>query len=303
MGKFFQRSGILLLGDSITQLSFSASLSGWGAHIGDVYQRRADVYNRGFSGYNTDWILRYLESDEGFNDVFSLGGDRQKNGNDGSTDGEEGHIKLMTIFFGANDASDEKLNPRQHVPLSRFQSNLRQLADLSKKNFGEKIRIIFITPPPVCHAKRLVFQKQRYKEKATGDLERTLELSGKYAKAVQDVAEELGYPCLNLWEEMQQSSGEEKKTEGEESLFSKYLNDGLHLSQEGNIFVGQKLVQVINKSYPELCITPCPITGYHGNSASKAGEAITKDASDKVGPWHDEIDEESFCARKRAKLI
>jgi hypothetical protein len=36
------RALILLLGDSITQLSFSAINAGWGAHLADQYQRRAD---------------------------------------------------------------------------------------------------------------------------------------------------------------------------------------------------------------------------------------------------------------------
>ena len=58
-----QRVKIILLGDSITQGSLSATLSGWGTYLADVYQRRADVYNRGFSGYNTDWFANYLETD------------------------------------------------------------------------------------------------------------------------------------------------------------------------------------------------------------------------------------------------
>lgn len=67
-----ERGKIILLGDSITQMSFSATLSGWGSYIADVYQRRCDVYNRGMSGYNTDWFLRYLKSEEGQNDVFGM---------------------------------------------------------------------------------------------------------------------------------------------------------------------------------------------------------------------------------------
>ena len=45
---------ILLLGDSLTQLAFE----GWGARLANVYQRRADVINRGCSGYNTDFYQR-----------------------------------------------------------------------------------------------------------------------------------------------------------------------------------------------------------------------------------------------------
>ena len=103
------RPKILLFGDSITQMSFSAIDCGWGACIADRYQRRADVLNRGFSGYNTDWFLRYASTDEGKADLF------QHNG-----------VKLVTIFFGANDASCENLNRRQHVSLGDYTSNIKQ---------------------------------------------------------------------------------------------------------------------------------------------------------------------------------
>jgi len=44
-------SRIILFGDSITQFSFDPDMGGWGIHIANRYQRRADVLNRGFSGW------------------------------------------------------------------------------------------------------------------------------------------------------------------------------------------------------------------------------------------------------------
>ena len=41
----------VLFGDSITQGSFG--VGGWGARLADHYARRADVLNRGYSGYTT----------------------------------------------------------------------------------------------------------------------------------------------------------------------------------------------------------------------------------------------------------
>lgn len=49
------RGRIVLFGDSITQQSFSCG--GWGARMADAYQRKADVLNRGYSGYNTRSLL------------------------------------------------------------------------------------------------------------------------------------------------------------------------------------------------------------------------------------------------------
>lgn len=290
----FRRSKVVLLGDSITQLSFSAKLSGWGTYIADVYQRRCDVFNRGMSGYNTDWFLQYLSTEEGKYDVFdSLT-------NNGVEDGVS-DVKLVTIFFGANDQSCEKLNRRHHVPLPKFQSNLKEIAKLCRENYGEKVRIILITPPPVHHDSRLKYQVERYGDKATGQLERTMELASKYSDAVKAVAKELGYPCLNIYQSMQDSEP------GTDEKWSKYLSDGLHLSAEGNLFVGKELKKLIDEVYPEITINPCPyteLTGNWGNSATKGGDAFGTEKG--MGPWHDEIDhmeaEKSFQEHTNKKM-
>ncbi len=41
----------VLFGDSITQRGFAPG--GWAARLADKYSRRADVVNRGYSGYNS----------------------------------------------------------------------------------------------------------------------------------------------------------------------------------------------------------------------------------------------------------
>lgn len=87
-----KRPKILLLGDSLTQTSFE----GWGSGLAQRYQRRADVLNRGMSGYNTRWFLEYAKD----NGIWE----------------ELGVVRLITIWFGANDASLEKHNPHHFVP-------------------------------------------------------------------------------------------------------------------------------------------------------------------------------------------
>ena len=47
------RSTIVLFGDSLTQRGFEPE--GWAAALAHYYGRRADVYNRGYGGYNTRW--------------------------------------------------------------------------------------------------------------------------------------------------------------------------------------------------------------------------------------------------------
>eukprot|EP00586_Coscinodiscus_wailesii_P013468 CAMPEP_0172511498 /NCGR_PEP_ID=MMETSP1066-20121228/236956_1 /TAXON_ID=671091 /ORGANISM="Coscinodiscus wailesii, Strain CCMP2513" /LENGTH=313 /DNA_ID=CAMNT_0013290901 /DNA_START=60 /DNA_END=1001 /DNA_ORIENTATION=+ len=271
-----KRAKILLLGDSLTQLSFDARNDGFGAALAHVYQRRADVFNRGFAGYNTDWFLQILDTPAGSEDVFGSGAARNGGGN-------SDNVVLVTIFFGANDASDEVLNPRHHVPIDRYKSNLKKIVTLSKTKCPDA-RILIIAPPPVHHEGRLSYQKRRYGDKATGKLERNMEISGQYARGAEEVAQEVGVPCLNLWDKMQSS---------DENWGSKYFYDGLHFSKEGNALVGQLLLETISQHFPELKVVPCGITGYWGNSASVNGEHMPK-----IAPWHDEIDytkpEEAF---------
>ena len=250
-----KRAKILLFGDSITQMSFSANDCGWGAYIADRYQRRADVVNRGFSGYNTNWFLRYAGTDAGKTDLFDHDG-----------------VRLVTIFFGANDASDPRHNTRQHVHLEEYKDNIRKIVGLVKTSFGRDVSIILMTPPPVCHEGRLMFQKERYKENASGVLERTMELSGRYAKAVADISAELNLPLLDLWNKMQ-----------EVQSWPTLLSDGLHLSHKGNKFVGEILLDTIGSLLPDLSVKLDPISG-NVNSASECS------GMKRVAPWHDEID-------------
>lgn len=257
------RERIVLFGDSLTQQSFAPN--GWGAALADAYQRRGDVLNRGYSGYNTRWCLEMLKHG---------GGIMQDAGPDDTT-------RLVTIFLGANDASLLEENPKQHVPIEEYKSNLRQIVAIARER-APSAKILMICPPPVCHSQRLEWQKARFKDEATGRLERTNENSGLYATAAEAVASELSLPSLNLWKIMQ-----------EESSWPEYLSDGLHFSERGNIFVGKKLLEKILEVLPELAVVPCKYTGQYGNSGSSCSGIVTD------SPWWEDIDPE--CPEKSFK--
>eukprot|EP00977_Amphora_coffeiformis_P014098 scaffold3851_cov162-Amphora_coffeaeformis.AAC.1 len=160
---FKPRSTILLQGDSLTQLCWE----GWGAHLSNVFQRRADVVNRGFAGYNTTFYLN-LPDETAFPGLVV-------NSN------EESKCCLVILWFGANDAGLPGLADHHYVSLDDYQRNLHKLIDRAQSK-TKCSKIMIMTPPPVHHEQRLVFQKQKYGDKATGVLERTLENTGKYAK-------------------------------------------------------------------------------------------------------------------------
>lgn len=79
------RPNFILIGDSITQKSFS--VGGWGAAFSNTYQRKVDVLNRGYSGYNSRWLIKIIDK--------VLPNDLNKS------------ILLATVFLGANDAALE----------------------------------------------------------------------------------------------------------------------------------------------------------------------------------------------------
>ena len=241
---------ILLFGDSITQFSFDALSCGWGALVTQRYKGRADVLNRGYSGYNTNHFLRLATSDVGRSDLF-----------------DHENVTLVTIFFGANDASDPVLNRGQHVPLRIYELNLMEIITLTRSNFGEDVSIILISLPPVSDEKRL---------DETGVLDRSLEFSGTYAEGASRIAREMAVPFLDLWTRMQFTpAGEEREN------WTDFLSDGLHFSASGNIFAVVALLDVIDRCLPHLSVKPAPDTGKINSTCQ---------AKQRMGHWHDEID-------------
>ena len=130
-----RRTKIVLFGDSITQQAFSTKHSGWAAAVNDAYQRKVDIVNRGYSGYNTRWASQLVHE---VSSHFASGS--PANGRD-----------ILTIFFGANDASlADGTAAAQHVPIAEYKANLGKLIDFVRSDHGSRApQIVLITPPPV----------------------------------------------------------------------------------------------------------------------------------------------------------
>jgi len=250
-----ERDRIVLFGDSITQQSFSPD-GGWGATLANVYQRRCDVLNRGYSGYTTRSGLAMLEAGAGVPE---------------DPPSSDSHTRLVTVFFGANDASVLEENPKQHVPLDEYRKNLQKIVEILRQRVPSA-QILVVTPPPVCQTKILALQKERFKDKATGRPERTNEMAGKYAAAAEETAKELGLPSLNLWRLMQ-----------DVNEWRGFLSDGLHLSPQGNQFVASAVRDKIAEVFPDLVVVPCQFTGQFGNSGSRC-DGVSTDC-----PWWDTV--------------
>lgn len=177
-----RRPSIVLFGDSITQFSFNPELCGWGASVAFWYARQADVLNRGFSGYNTRQGLIILKK------LLPLPQTRV-----GS------QPRLLTIMFGANDAADAVHNARQHVPVSEYETNLRDMIAHARASCPG-ILVLLITPPPVDEDAYAAHNLKLKRRKASDPIDRSSGRVQPYVKAVDRVAQSLDCPMVSLWD-------------------------------------------------------------------------------------------------------
>lgn len=77
--------GIHILYHVLKHRRFNAERLGWLSLLANWWERRIDVVNRGFSGYNTRWLMPLVDR------LFVPGG--------------ASPTKLVTIFLGANDCT------------------------------------------------------------------------------------------------------------------------------------------------------------------------------------------------------
>lgn len=194
-----------------------------------VYVRRLDVVHRGYSGYNSEFaryiLPKIIEAEHS----------------------PKTKIKLTTVFFGANDATDE--DNFQYVGLVPFEENIRTMTKMLL-DIGSKV--ILVGPGP--HDE--IFRGELFPDgKNPRNIERNLE----YSKVVQKVAKELDVAFIDLWHIFLHSVGWKEGdplpgqigTTSEKSI-RHLLNDGLHFTGEGYRLWYDQVIDIINTKYPEL---------------------------------------------------
>ena len=97
-----KRRVAVFFGDSITQRGFEIDRRGYLASMAEWWKRKVDIFNRGYSGYNSAWGKYIIDEN-----VLSLNPD------------------LVVIFFGANDSIDAKV--AQYVPLDEYSNNIEEM--------------------------------------------------------------------------------------------------------------------------------------------------------------------------------
>ncbi|KAK6331974.1 hypothetical protein TWF718_002511 [Orbilia javanica] len=173
----FGYPSILFFGDSLTKNLWQTQ-TGYsvGAAISNVFSGKFQIIERGFHGYNTA-NARYI-----VNDVIPP---------TGSTD-----IKLLILWFGANDAILPTAPQSQYVPLDKYKENLDAI--VKSPNFQGHLtrgaKVIIVSPPP-------------FNEHQGGTTARLAVETRKYAEAAGQVARDGGYEFLDLWNDFMTFAG------------------------------------------------------------------------------------------------
>ncbi|XP_076909998.1 GDSL esterase/lipase CPRD49-like [Bidens hawaiensis] len=202
-----RRPEFVLFGSSIVQLSFG--LNGWGAVLKTLYSRKADIFVRGYSGWNSRQALQVVHK------VFPKD--------------DPVHPSLAIVYFGGNDAAQHRPNgDTAHVPLSEYVENMRKIANHVTSLF-ENTRLIFLTAPPVNESQLL---------QVLGSDDHTNELRQKYADALEELCLDLGIKAINLCNVFK------RHPDWEETFFI----DGMHFSQHGSQVVAKEILLVLKQA-------------------------------------------------------
>jgi lysophospholipase L1-like esterase len=213
---------VVLLGDSLFQFSVDLQEGfSFQAALQSHCSRRLDVINRGFSGWNTDNYVNYLDQ------VFPKPSEQSPK------------LKYLFILLGANDAVLPLPTTSQHVPIDRYKDNLTKIIN-HPHILAHKPKILLVTPPPVDEIKIAKLDLAGGHTEAT----RRSAVSAAYADKVREVVRENpGAVLVDLWQAIMdkaismapsdyQSGGPWLGTpeNGKQGGLDALLPDGLHMS-------------------------------------------------------------------------
>jgi len=209
----------VFIGDSLTQFGFSEA-GGWLSILADRAQRRCDMVQRGFSGYNTSWCRQLLPAL--YPDAASVAS-----------------VALFTIFLGVNDANRPGTTG-QHVAVPLFKENLEAMLEhLVGRCALARHRVLLVNVPPVDE---VTFSAVLQRDGLVGGKHQ--EDCAEYVDAAQTVAEKWRVDCVDLQTAFL-SRGDWQ---------AQLLGDGLHFSKAGSQLVADLVWPQLEKR-----LSDCPV--------------------------------------------
>ncbi|KAF1961869.1 SGNH hydrolase [Byssothecium circinans] len=252
---------IFLFGDSITQQSYDQERGfGFSAALQNAYIRKLDVVNRGFSGYTTRKALKVLPHIIPSPDVA--------------------RIRLLVVFFGANDASLPEAENHQHVPLDEYKTNLKTIITDPLVQAHEP-KVVLVAPPPINEHLQWATDQTR----SLKSVSRKAATTKKYAEAAVELGKELDIPVINLWQEFMAKAGWKVGEDIPGSLelpqndaLVELMHDGLHFNPAGYDVLFRGLMKVIGENWSELLPENLPnmLPLWNDDAGWKAWEAANK---------------------------
>ncbi|KAJ9095994.1 hypothetical protein QFC21_005357 [Naganishia friedmannii] len=164
-------------------------------------------------------------------------------------------VKLVTIWFGANDASVP--GTAQSVPLEKYVDNLNyyisSLVEPSSEYYQPEARVILISPPPFVHSMRLEQPLPPHVSKGEQGKERTLERTREFKDACLALGNEWSkktsgkVQLLDLWKVIVGAIG----SENDNDLRPLYT-DGLHLKPTAYRLVFDEIMSIVASQWQDL---------------------------------------------------
>lgn len=192
---------VLLVGDSITE--FGSAPGGWVSRLQWAYARKADVLNRGFSGYTTRHLAAMLP--ELLEALGPLPCER---------------TVAVALMLGTNDAS--VAGAFQHVPAEEYLRNTLALLAALRSAFPNAALLV-LSPPAVDGDAWDAHCRRAFGADGGG---RSLALAREYAALAERAAALGGGQFVDVLSSMAGPRGG--------APYAHLLSDGLHLSAEGN---------------------------------------------------------------------
>jgi lysophospholipase L1-like esterase len=225
---------IILFGDSITELSCDQSLGfAFAPALQHEYFRKAQVIVHGYGGYTTEHARHLLEPI--LNHEAPSGGMTE--------------IKLLSIFFGTNDATQ---NDYQFVPLRQYKSNLRAMVSIARQR---NISTVLVSPGPI----------DEYSANGTEASGRSTTRARQYADACREVAMDNEVAFIDLWEGLLRAEGWNpgdpiigKREEATDKHLRHLLTDGVHFSGKAYRVWFDLFLSLARERFPDLCTENLP---------------------------------------------
>ena len=251
---------------------------GWASLLAMKYVRRVDVVNRGYRGYTTKMAISILPK------VFPI-----PLSSAAASQNPSSSLLFATVWFGANDSVLPEEGKR-HVPIQEYGDNLKTIiehirrsrmtttlttktATGSSSNFREeecKKRkssdnngtlntssaaqssspllplVILLTPPPVDAEKykRYCIQTFGNNPESLARARRSNESVKLYVQKVIEIGQVMDCNVIDVFTML---GGYD-----DSSVYTSYLSDGVHLTQPANIMVYERLMELLERKYPQL---------------------------------------------------